>query len=63
MIFVKFDVCVKIQVCFFKKKHARGLFAAVEDLFNLKIFGNKTQRMVINYNYLTKYNLLYKLNI
>jgi hypothetical protein len=28
-----------IQVCFFKKKHARGLFAAVENLFNSKIFG------------------------
>jgi hypothetical protein len=30
----------KIQVCFFKKKQARGIFAAVEDLFNLKIFGD-----------------------
>jgi hypothetical protein len=31
------------KVCFFEKKHARGLFAAVEDLFNLKMFGKKTQ--------------------
>jgi hypothetical protein len=29
-----------IQVCFFKKKLARGLFAAVEDLFISKIFGD-----------------------
>jgi hypothetical protein len=29
------------QVCFFKKKHMRGLFAAVQDLFNLKISGKK----------------------
>jgi hypothetical protein len=33
----------KIQVCFFKKKHARVLFAAVEDLFDSEIFGKKTQ--------------------
>jgi hypothetical protein len=31
---------MKRQVYFFKKKHVRGLFAAVEDLFNSKIFGD-----------------------
>jgi hypothetical protein len=28
------------QVCFSKEKHARGIFAAVEDLFNPKLFGD-----------------------
>jgi hypothetical protein len=37
----KVKIVEKIKrVCFFKKKHARGLFAAVEDLFDSKIFGD-----------------------